>query len=219
MHLVFTGPEVEIIRVKEEPKDEPCSHSISLKDPPVKVLEAKRLIATEIAQQKIAQKVICKVILGVSQGRLCQLMQDTAYDNTILAKPYQNKSLEHYHKIYEFLTKRTPMERYNLYCSAAWRIEKERVQRKESFAASAANPSGDLRVVPRVKLGGRGKRTYIPNFAKKAMENYFMNTSRFITQETREFFSRQLKLPEETVQFYFKNLRAREKKGSFVPVS
>ncbi|XP_031572119.1 sorting nexin lst-4-like [Actinia tenebrosa] len=219
--IIAEGPEVEIIRVKEEPKDldEPCPHSIRLKDPPVKVLEAKRLIATEIAQQKIAQKVICKVILGVSQGRLCQLMQDTAYDNTILAKPYQNKSLEHYHKIYEFLTNRTPMERYNLYCSAAWRIEKERVQRKESFAASAASSTGDLLVVPRVKLGGRGKRTYIPNFAKKAMENYFMNTSRFITQETREFFSRQLKLPEETVQFYFKNLRAREKKGSFVPVS
>lgn len=150
-------------------------------------------------------------------------MQDTAYDNTIICKPYPNKSLEHYHKIYEFLTQRSPIERYNLYCSAAWRIEKERLQKKEAYNCAALAPpstsSGELRVSPRLRIGTRGKRTYIPNFAKKAMENYFINTSRFITQETREFFSRQLNLPEETIQFYFKNLRAREKKGSFVPVS
>ena len=197
--------------------------SRQVRDRPVRVMEAKRLIAAEINQQKIAQKVICKVILGVSQGRLCQLMQDTAYDNSILSKPYPNKSMEHYHKIYEFLTQRSPMERYNLYCSAAWRIEKERLQKKDSFNCSMATASGssggDLRVSPRLRIGTRGKRTYIPNFAKKAMENYFINTSRFITQETREFFARQLNLPEETIQFYFKNLRAREKKGSFIPVS
>ena len=197
--------------------------SRQVRDRPVRVMEAKRLIAAEINQQKIAQKVICKVILGVSQGRLCQLMQDTAYDNSILSKPYPNKSMEHYHKIYEFLTQRSPMERYNLYCSAAWRIEKERLQKKDSFNCSMATASGssggDLRVSPRLRIGTRGKRTYIPNFAKKAMENYFINTSRFITQETREFFARQLNLPEETMQFYFKNLRAREKKGSFIPVS
>ena len=214
--LLYSGPDIQIIKIKEEPIE-----SRQPRDRPVRVIEAKRLIAAEINQQKIAQKVICRVILGVSQGRLCQLMQDTVYDNTILSKPYPNKSLQHYHKIYEFLTQRSPMERHNLYCSAAWRIEKERLQKKESYncTMTPSSSNGELRVSPRLRIGTRGKRTYIPNFAKKAMENYFINTSRFITQETREFFSRQLNLPEETIQFYFKNLRAREKKGSFIPVS
>ncbi|XP_048580797.1 uncharacterized protein LOC125561192 [Nematostella vectensis] len=235
--IVEGQQQFSVITIKEEPRDESeCSSEsapqVSHKGPhrahsrPT-VLDAKRLIAAEIGQQKIAQKVICKVILGVSQGRLCQLMQDTAFDNMVLGeKPYPNKSCEHYHKIYEFLTTRSIIERHNLYCSAAWGIERERQQKKHSFsiaaaaAAAAAESPTDARnpiMFTRKAFVGRGKRTFISNMAKKTMEHYFVNTSRFITQDTRAVLAKQLNLPEETVQFYFKNLRAREKKGSFIP--